>query len=178
MTKFKVTLTFVQQVRGISFAYNVQWPQAFRELSSLLKYLALDLPAILPFRCVADMDRLDQFLTVLLVTIMLNVVCMILWQVGRRSGLSLLERAPKFALLYDYILYISIANMFFSILPCLELDDGKSYLRIDLSVSCDTSRYQLHRVLAILGILLFVVGYPLLCGLVLYPHRALLSDAS
>lgn len=55
------------------------------------------------------------------------------------------------ALLVNYVLYISIANTFYSIFPCMTLDEG-TYMHVDLSVSCNSARYTDHWVIALLGI--------------------------
>ena len=61
-----------------------------------------------------------------------------------------------------YLIYPSTSASIFGTFVCLELDDGTSWLRRDLSVSCDDDAYALIRLYAIVMVLVYPIGTPLI----------------
>ena len=52
-----------------------------------------------------------------------------------------------------------------------DFDDGESYLRADYSISCTTSTYMAYRSHAVVMLLVYPIGIPLFCFLLLFVHR-------
>ena len=55
-----------------------------------------------------------------------------------------------------------VVSATFSAFPCVATPSGKRYLRRDLSISCATDAYVNHAIIAALGIVIFVAGFPIL----------------
>ena len=83
-------------------------------------------------------------------------------------------------LLLTFLVLVSTSTKCLHFLKChefVELDDPKYYLYKDYSIDCESSRYKGGVVFAVLGILLYTVGVPLMYALLLWKHRAILGDA-
>jgi hypothetical protein len=73
-------------------------------------------------------------------------------------------------LVLGYCIYPGANAVFFQTFNCQSID-GKRYLRNDLSIDCSDPAHQSAVVLAVLMVVLFSVGLPLLYLSLLVPHR-------
>jgi hypothetical protein len=64
-----------------------------------------------------------------------------------------------------------LTSLLFSTFPCREFDDGTSRLKIDMSIDCDGIDHKLARAYAFVMILLYIVGIPTFCFLLLFRYR-------
>ena len=62
----------------------------------------------------------------------------------------------------SYRLPYQVSSAAFQAFACDEFDNGKSFLRADFAVECDTPEHDSLQGLAIIGILLYPVGISLL----------------
>lgn len=70
-----------------------------------------------------------------------------------------------------------VSSAAFSAFSCDEFDNGRSFLRADYSIECDSIRHTAAKDLAWLGILLFPVGMTLLYAvLLLLARRAIYTE--
>lgn len=69
---------------------------------------------------------------------------------------------------FNYVAYVSVSTIFFGAVPCERFDDGRSFLRADYSISCDGDDYEKHFVLAVIGVVTFVFGVPMVFFAVLF----------
>merc|ERR1712185_844956 len=97
---------------------------------------------------------------------------------GGRSPLSdgLLMALP-WLLPLSFLVFPMVSSAAFRAFSCEDFDDGRSYLRADNAVECNTDVHSSAKSLAWLGIALYPVGISLIyVGLMGHSRRAILSD--
>ena len=80
-------------------------------------------------------------------------------------------------LLLLFLVYSSVSSNVFRMFACDPVDDGNSYLRADYRIMCTDAKHQTLQVYAAVMIAVYPVGIPLLYAVLLYRHRAILSDS-
>jgi hypothetical protein len=76
-----------------------------------------------------------------------------------------------------YLIYPTICNLCFSLFNCYKMDDGKSYLRRDLSVECMTRDHlRMSLGIGLPYILIWVIGFPLYIFRKLYKFKDRFDD--
>lgn len=80
-------------------------------------------------------------------------------------------------LVISFVFCPMVTSAAFSAFDCATLDNGKQYLRVDYSISCDTNYYGLVRACATVAVLIYPIGIPLLyVVLLLCAKAAILND--
>ena len=69
--------------------------------------------------------------------------------------------------------HYQVSSAAFQAFACDEFDNGKSFLRADFAVECDTPEHDSLQGLAIIGILLYPVGISLLYSVLFLKARKL-----
>ena len=148
----------------------------------MLRYVniaGLDIAGWAPLDCVIRQNHLGKLRTALGVAISIVGIGSLAGFVRRVSKSRRVTLVAKYteasSLFLIYAYFISICSVIFATFTCIEFSNGSRYLRQDLSVSCDTAQYARHRALAVIGVLAFVAGVPVMIVVLLWPHRAVLS---
>ena len=148
----------------------------------LLAITGLDIEGWAPLGCVIRQNHLGKLRTALGVAVCIVSIGFLAGPVRRASTSRRVAFVAKYtssaSLFLTYAFYISISNVIFETFACMEFSDGTRFLRVDLLVSCDTKVYFAHRALAVIGVLTFVAGVPMMIMALLWPHRAVLSGSA
>jgi hypothetical protein len=80
------------------------------------------------------------------------------------------QRLIAVLLLLTYLLYPFGCKIIFSMFDCIEID-GQEYLRSDLSIECDAPAHKSAEAFAVLMVLVFPLGLPVLYFGMLWHHR-------
>ena len=109
---------------------------------------------------------------VLLVCIVLCAVGFVLVRRRRLTMAALVELALPSALRMLFLIYPTITNVAFAGFPCYSFDDGSTFLKADVSVSCNGAEYdQVVLPLVWLAIVIYPVGLIVLNALLLFCAR-------
>jgi hypothetical protein len=87
---------------------------------------------------------------------------------------SVVLKFAPWMLLVCFLAFPVVSAKAFSTFSCESFDDGRSYLRVDYSVDCDSEEYSRAVAMAVIAILLFPVGIPLATGALLLRERSAL----
>lgn len=81
------------------------------------------------------------------------------------------HRHLSIALFVMFMVYSTVSYTIFQTFECDQLDDGRSYLRADYSLTCSTSLHEFYRVYAGLMVMVYPVGVPCVFAWWLFKHR-------
>lgn len=79
-------------------------------------------------------------------------------------------------LMLTFLVYSSVTSKLFQMFACDELDDGRSYLRADFRIDCNSSAHKRFQIYAAWMIVVYTLGIPLLYGILLLRKRQVLVD--
>ena len=98
-----------------------------------------------------------------LVSAMIWIVYYSMKNERERQGINVKQCIIVTSFIIIYFLYPTITNLSFSLFNCIELENGLSYLRRDLTIQCWTASHIRYSVLiGVPIIVVWVVGFPLL----------------
>ena len=177
------------QVTRIESLFGVIFPDDVRAMWSALRTLVLDLVALPSLECAVNMNAYTALqLTAALPLIVMGTV-LVIWfllyertdSVGDKKGrrAALRSRGYSALLLVSYAIYPSLAARCFVFFPCdtfTYANGPRSFLRSDLSISCDEDAHSGRVAFAVLCTFVYVVGIPFWWALVLWPHRKTLRN--
>jgi hypothetical protein len=163
--KVKALISMFQIMLNMPQTFALDFPEIFINWLAFFRiFNFLDLP----FECLIrfDFERRLQIYIFLPLILFSTVVILSLCVTG-----ALRSTLISFAFLMIFLLYPSITSIAFSTRVCDEFDDGTTFLRMDLSVSCDSPSYQTYLAYSGLMIGFYVVGIPLVYALVVLRWR-------
>ena len=74
-----------------------------------------------------------------------------------------------------FFVYAPMCNLIFSTFQCETLSSGAKYLRVDETLSCDTKTYEFYFNYAMVMVVVFPVGIPMLYFVALYRSRHMIN---
>lgn len=154
------------------------YPDIYAKFVSKLNPMNLDLDFALSYSCIVDADFYDHLL---FATIMPPLVLLLLalsyYVVKKRnsnseSAISVVWHKHQSAAIYlAFLVYSPVSYKIFQAFACDELDDGKTFLRADYSLSCLTPRHSAYEVYALIMVGIYPVGIPAVFASLLTRHR-------
>ena len=176
--KFKILLTLWQILQGIGMVFAIPFPPFYEQtVTSVAGVLQIELPALMPLDCIVRASYYERliFKTVwpLAVYILLFVSAKGLRVRGKEDQADSLI---NFLFLIMFLLYPSISSQLLSMFYCYGREDGTSWLRVDLSLDCNTSQH--YAMLAYTWIMIGVhtLGTPgIYCYLYFFKHYSALE---
>ena len=164
---------------------NVAFPDVYQRFLDAVDILNFELSWVLSAGCVFNLDFHDQLLIATIGPIfgmsLLGITFVMAAAKHWGSEATLLNvrrRHLSMVLLVTFLIYSSVSSMVFQMFACEVLDDGKSYLRADYRIECDSAKHQALQIFAGFMILLYPVGIPLLFSGLLFRDRNLLTKAA
>ena len=115
------------------------WTQPFYEqvVSAVGGFLQIELPSIMPLDCIVRTDFYGKLIFKcvwpICAYVLLGLLSKLLHRFGRQARGDMCIDLAFFLI---FILYPSISNGLLSMFYCVELEDGTSWLRVDLSRQC------------------------------------------
>ncbi|CAM9201739.1 unnamed protein product, partial [Laminaria digitata] len=162
---------------------NITYPDVYQEFLDGIDVVNFDLTWILSTGCIIDVDFHERLLMSTIAPLLGVAVlgATYLEAVRRNRGCdTALDRIRQnhlsMVLLLMFLVYSSVSATLFQMFACDELDDGKTYLRADYRIECDSPRHELLEIYAAFMIVLYTVGIPLYYTILLFTNRDVLTD--
>ena len=163
---------------------NVDFPNVYDKFLDRVNFFNFDLSWVVSIRCFLEVDFHDRLLwtTITPVVIMglLGVTYFIAANKHRASSETFFRKTRQkhvsTALLITFLVYSSVSSVVFQMFACDKLDTGKSYLRADYTIECDSDKHRALQIYAGLMIILYPVGIPALYAGLLFSNRRVLRD--
>ncbi|CAM9844184.1 unnamed protein product [Scytosiphon promiscuus] len=183
LNAFKIMVVVWQIVTQYSDVAGVRYAGVYADFLSVVDLVNLDLGFILSFACVYDTNFYDRLLmaTIGPVVVLGILGCTYIFA-RRRNGHSMeamavvKHRHLSIALFVMFMVYSTVSYTIFQTFECDELDDGKSYLRADYSLTCSTPLHGFYQAYAGLMVVVYPLGVPCVFGWWLFKHRHELTE--
>ena len=104
---------------------------------------------------------LSPITVVFFFTIFWVIIMKIRVKIDQKQATTLLQNVRVTSYIIIYVLLPTIANVCFSLFNCVKMDDGKSYLKKDMSIECwDKKHTILSFSLGLTFIIFWVLNFP------------------
>jgi len=173
IVKVRIIITFVQMLHGVGITFAVPYPPTYATvLNFASSVVQLDLPTAMPLGCMMSVD----FTTRLVLRTLLPLIAMLLLFVSGRvvnrfgyGHLGGLLSASWFYILF--LVYPSCSSAAFQTFICDTLESGKEKLRVDYSVTCWEDEHLRAVAYALVMVVIYPLGTPLLYSSLLYANH-------
>ena len=162
---------------------NVTYPdvyQRFLEAVTILNFDSLWIPSA---GCIVDVDFHGRLLVSTIGPLIALALLATTFAVAKRrndGSTTALQKAGhrhmSMVLLISFLVYSSVSATVFQAFACEDMDDGKTFLRADYRIECDSPEHRAFQVYAGIMILVYPVGIPLFYSYLLYRNRRVLMD--
>ena len=197
--QLKLLITSYQILSNFPTTLNLSFGDTFRSLSEALGWMNLNLMDHLGISCSLSFDHFDVLRTATLLPALLTLLLllgylinrMLIMRRGRRRNFEVnkalvanLGQYFSFFLLLSYLVLPGVSIIVFRSFTCVDVDPDKvtaentRYLRADMSINCDSPEYFATTVWAIVSIICYPVGVPLLYLILLFRVRKDIAELS
>jgi hypothetical protein len=181
-SKIRIVLGTYQMLTGLGFVFTIPYPEFYRSWLRVLDTVNLNLIQLLPISCIGEYNFYSSLLVHTLVPLCVIITLFITRQVllSERIAEWMKQHAPRIctekvadrcslvAFLVIFLVYPSVSSKIFATFACDELDaeyDGSdSWLRADLSISCNASDRAGWLAFAVIMIFIYPFGVPAFCA--------------
>lgn len=195
MSPLSVSLSFAQILAASNSSYTIQWPAAFNALLEYFKVFMLDILTVLKADCAGRLTFLERMQFTLLLFVSGLAAALLLFTAdrlrleqkrrrrARGSALPLLaalrglnwSRPLKPVTFLAIVSYPSVSATAMKLFPCRDIG-GERYLAADMTVPCSGATYYSHVMLAVVVLVVYTIGFPLLLAVFVYRRRHVLDD--
>lgn len=176
--KFKILISLWQILQGLGAIFDIPFPPFYTQaVSSVGGLIQIELPSLMPLDCIFSTSYYS----------MLVVKCV--WPLAFYLALGIAAKAQRkrgkdgsadalinLAFTIMFIVYPSISSSLLSMFYCIQLEDGSSFLRVDLSLDCSTPLHATMIVFTLIMLGLHTIGTPAIYSyLFFWKHHAALE---
>ena len=174
----------LQRPMKFTSVVTVTFPSVYQTLLDGVDFLNFDLTWIMSAGCFLEIDFHDR----LLWTTIAPVVEMALLggtytlaihrnrDAPETALINIRKRHRSMALLVTFLVYSSVSSVIFQAFACEGLDDGKSYLRADFTIVCDSPKHKAFQIYAGFMVMIYPIGIPALYAVLLFSNHHVLRD--
>ena len=178
----KILFVFVQIMTSVPSVFDVLFPSPFKEVMDYLALPALDIDVASFLGCIQVTTYYSQTLAATLFPISLIVLIfmvyifrLIIFTLSPSQSARLRVKCIEAALLVVYIFLPVASRIIFGCFACESLDDGRTVLVKDYSLSCETQTYKVMVVFSGIMIAVWPIGQlPYVCIFLFTKHPLLL----
>eukprot|EP00942_MAST-04A_sp_MAST-4A-sp1_P003515 g3515.t1 len=179
-SKFRVLIGYLQINSALNLTFDVEWPESFQVLINSFKAINVDFSSIFtPISpCAFQTSFLNQFLVHM--AVLPSMICIILvavalskkicWKKGAGSKYNIFGLGINGIVFWVFLLYPGMGTKIFRMFKCTLVGE-KLYLVADFSVVCYEGEHVFATFVAILCIIVYVIGIPLVSAILLYRRR-------
>ena len=179
---FKILLAYFQVAGGLSFAFRLRFPPMFTDFINMAKgVLSLDVLSLMPIGCITSNSNFHySMLVYTFVPFSIGVLMVALYSLLRLkhsdSAKQLANKIFGAFLALSFIILPSVSIKIFSNFACHEFDGGYGgYLKVDYGIDCDGTEHKIFNIYALVCIVVYPIGIPLMYFLLLRRERKLLD---
>lgn len=162
---------------------NVTYPGIYQDFLDSVDVLNFDLSWILSTGCIFDVDFHERLIMSTMGPLLGLAVLATTYIAGRKRNSVSQAALGKFrrkhlsmVIFLTFFVYSSVSSTLFQMFSCDELDDGKTYLRADYRIECDSPRHKSLQIYAGFMIVLYTMGIPVFYAFLLIRNRDVLMD--
>ena len=174
----------LQRPMKFTSVVTVTFPSVYQTLLDGVDFLNFDFTWVLSAGCFLEIDFHDRLLwtTITPVVVMGLLGGTYAFAIHRNRGApetalrNIRKRHRSMALLVTFLVYSSVSSVVFQTFACEGLDDGKSYLRADFTIVCDSPKHKAFQIYAGLMVMIYPIGIPALYAVLLFSNHHVLRD--
>lgn len=177
----KIMLNYVQMIM-VASSLNINWPNFVAKFLRGQQMAGNAADQMMSIECILkQMSQQNVYYTNLAVYLavpgVMMLLCVLFWMCVSWKVERAAQKLVATLVLVIFVLHTSITKAMFSIFTCRELLPGEFWLVSNISIRCwDRDHVQGILTLAIPGIIMWVVGLPTLCLIVLIAGKHKLND--
>ena len=179
-SKFRVFVGYLQINSALNLTFEVKWPASFQALIDAFKVINIDFSAIFtPISpCAFKTSFINQFyahmvvlpMAVFLIFTAVAISKRICWKKEVAVKGNIFGLGMNSIVFWVFLLYPGMGTKIFRMFKCRSVGD-KLYLVADFNTLCYEGEHLVASAVAILCIILYVIGIPLISTILLYKRR-------
>ncbi|CAM9714629.1 unnamed protein product, partial [Hapterophycus canaliculatus] len=157
---------------------SVTYPDVYETFVGYINFIKLDLAWMLSAKCWFETDFYDSLLTITIGPLVVCGLALASYVKSKSRHLDdetilkeIKRRHATFIYIISVLVYSTASAAVFQVFPCDELDNGKSFLRADHSIQCDTPTHKVYTAYAAFMCLVYPLGIPACYAAILYRDR-------
>ena len=183
----KTFVGMTQVLGGMSFAFNIEWPDLFNQIVEYSKALSIDFASILPIGCFrADWTFTGNFYMQIGYPPVVLLIMLVVYKL-RQSGLraqvdppdkeiqfeheDLLKSSLGFCFTFVFMIYPAVSQTIFQALISQELSEDNELLRVDFQIDYGSPTHTMVVYVAVFMVLVYPLGFPATIAYTLYSNR-------
>jgi len=176
--KFKILISLWQILQGIGAAFSIPFPPFYEQVVSTVSgVLQIELPAVMPLDCIIATSYYSKLAFKCIWPLIAYAVFGISSKLFRKCGkVDQADSCINFGFFVMFVIYPSVSSGLLSMFYCVGLEDGTEWLRVDLSLECNTATHSAMLAFTFVMLGLHTVGTPLIYGyLFFWKHHSALE---
>jgi hypothetical protein len=160
--KLRILIALSQVLGSLSVVFEIPYPPIFSQLLRSMSFFAIDVD-MLSFGCLVSFNFHASLLIRTLWPLTLLGVTMGIHLCPGQGAKALSSVLMSGCFTIFFLVYPTTSSKIFSTFQCFSIDDpaGSSYLRADFSIDCNTNTHMLMRMYAMVMVLVYPLGMPL-----------------
>ena len=180
IVEFKIIASLLQVLASLKLAFDIPFPPLYTTLIQWLSLLELNFFDVMPLSCTFPGLGFHFVLVVytlaplLLLAVALMIFSLIQMKIISFKWKATAERLFTACYLFVFIVAPSNSMKLFAALSCTSIDGPPgetSFLKIDLSINCESEFHHLFEIYAWVFIVVWVFGVPVLLACLMYVWR-------
>lgn len=161
---------------------GVIYPDVCGDFLNAVNVLNFDLAWVPRFSCAVDINFHYRLVMSTIGPFVFAALLAVTFAVARRKNQGgrnlqkVLHKHLSMGLLVTFLVYSSVSATVFQTFACDGLDNGKTYLRVDYRIECDSLKHRVLQGYAAFMILVYAIGIPLIYAVALYKTKDLLNN--
>jgi hypothetical protein len=160
--KFKILISLWQILQGLGAIFDIPFPPFYTQaVSSVGGLIQIELPSLMPLDCIFSTSYYSMLVLKCIWPLAFYLALGIAAKAQRKRGKDgSADALINFAFTIMFIVYPSISSSLLSMFYCIQLEDGSSFLRVDLSLDCSTPLHATMIVFTLIMLGLHTIGTP------------------
>jgi hypothetical protein len=174
----KMCLSYLQISSGLSFAFDLQFPDMFTSLMNFVgNVVNLDFLSLMPLGCVMPSNFYSTLVIYTAVPAILGLVMVLLYFRWRASGeIGKANTVFSWFLFMTFLVLPSVSTKIFTTFACKTFaSDYGVYLKADYSIDCNSTQHVVYMLYAAACVVIYPVGIPVMYYKLLHKQRAMLD---
>ncbi|GMI01202.1 hypothetical protein TrST_g6997 [Triparma strigata] len=177
----KILTSYLQIVTGLGFALDLAFPPLITNLFDFFGFIFnLDFLSLMPVGCLSTYNYHRRLVVTTAGPLLLSILMMIWYKALIKARKHKAANALfGWFLFLSFLVLPSVSTMIFYNFACKDFDgDYGSYLKVDLSIDCNSAEHKLFSVYAFFTILVYPLGIPAMYMALLYRKRNLVNPGA
>jgi hypothetical protein len=179
----KIVVSYFQIVGGLAFAFDLRFPPVYSTVMDFLSGVVnVNFLSLMPLGCVFPSNYHTQLLGYTLTPLFVSCIVFIVYKLSERCSrvsekvIAMKNRLFSSFLLLTFMLLPTVSVKIFSTFACRTFDgDYGSFLKVDLSINCDSRQHAFYVAYAVLMTFVYPIGIPFLYFVLLRRELPLIS---